>query len=200
MARRKVNLVSSNGGTKSAKQGIFSKAFNKVKDSWEFNARSRHLYDLERIKDWDEARIRSVRGNYLKQLSFFIFLFVVGIFILLFSSSLESTGYRGLSLGGGEATPTSGYVTGNGTSNDSNSLGSQYRTEEEKLTERLNSIYGTERWEFGLYQTEIDAYRVLVTLSDGTVVEHFYQVSPDGSDIVEVKFDISSSSSSSSSE
>lgn len=60
-----------------------------------------------------------------------------------------------------------------------------YRSEEDKLASYLNKNFGEGNWYLDIYQTEIDAYRVRITLSDGTKVTHYYQVSNSG--IYEVK-------------
>lgn len=67
----------------------------------------------------------------------------------------------------------------------STNQGVAYRSEEDKLASYLNKNFGEGTWYLDIYQTEIDAYRVRITLSDGTKVTHYYQVSNSG--IYEVK-------------
>lgn len=52
-----------------------------------------------------------------------------------------------------------------------------YKKEQDFLAVKLNKIYGVGNWQYGIYQTEIDAFRVEVKLSDGSQVEHYYRVS-----------------------
>ena len=54
-----------------------------------------------------------------------------------------------------------------------------YRKEQDFLAKKLDGIYGAGNWEYGVYQTNMDAFRVEVTLSDGSKVEHYYQVKGD---------------------
>lgn len=60
-----------------------------------------------------------------------------------------------------------------------------YKKEEEILGKSLDVLYGKDNWEMGIYQTKLDAFRVIVK-KDGKSVERYYRVI--GGEVYEVQF------------
>lgn len=131
---------------------MISKFLKKVKGLISSRVRSRKLYDAEMVKTLSNSQIISLRSKYIRHLSFFSVLLLFSLFGLL-----------GV------------YLIGSPRSDFSEGLRT-YRKEQDFLAKKLNAIYGEGNWQYGVYQTNIDAYRVEVTLSDGSRVEHFYQI------------------------
>lgn len=60
-----------------------------------------------------------------------------------------------------------------------------YKKEEEILGKSLDVLYGKGNWEMGIYQTKLDAFRVIIK-KDGESVERYYRVI--GGEVYEVQF------------
>lgn len=125
---------------------------SKLRNIYTSRVHSRKLYDEDMVSKLSSEQKLFLRSRYLRQLLFFSLLLFLSLFALVGVSLL----------GSGENELESNYHL--------------YKSEESLLSNRLNSIYGKGNWEFGVYQTNLDAFRVLVTLSDGTIVEHYYRV------------------------
>lgn len=131
---------------------MISKFVKKVKGLISSRVRGRKLYDTEMVKTLDDRQIISLRSKYLRHLSFFSVLLLFSLFGLI-----------GV------------YLIGSPKGDFSDGLRT-YRREQDFLAEKLDAIYGRGNWQYGVYQTNMDAYRVEVTLSNGSRVEHFYQI------------------------
>lgn len=105
------------------------------------------------VQTLSESERIALRKKYLKQLGLFSSLLLVSLLTLL-----------GV------------YLLGNPKEDFTSNI-STYRKEQDFLAKKLNEIYGVGNWQYGIYQTEIDAFRVEVRLSDGSLVEHYYRVS-----------------------
>jgi hypothetical protein len=68
---------------------------------------------------------------------------------------------------------------------DTSSKYEAYKKEEEILGKSLDVLYGKDNWEMGIYQTKLDAFRVIVK-KDGKSVERYYRVI--GGEVYEVQF------------
>lgn len=126
--------------------------FSKLKNIYTSRVHSRKLYDEDMVSKLSSKQKIYLRSRYLRQLVFFSLLLFLSLFALVGVSLLDSSG------------------------TDLESSYQSYKSEESLLSNRLDSIYGKGNWEFGIYQTNLDAYRVLVTLSNGGTVEHYYRV------------------------
>lgn len=131
---------------------IFKKVLSRVKDSYRKHVGYRRLYNEDMLSMYSKEQKISLRSKYLTQLGYFSVL-------LILSFSL----FVGLL-----------YIDKPKSVDSGNS--SVYRSEQDILSSRLDSIYGRGNWEFGIYQTTLDAFRVVVTLSNGKKVEHYYKV------------------------
>ena len=60
-----------------------------------------------------------------------------------------------------------------------------YKKEEEILGKSLDVLYGKGNWKMGIYQTKLDAFRVIIK-KDGKSVERYYRVI--GGEVYEVQF------------
>ena len=120
---------------------------DRMKHSFRRRILSRKLYDE------DMVATLALRSKYLRQLGFFSTLLLVSLLTLL-----------GV------------YLLGSPREDFTSNL-TTYRKEQDFLATELNKIYGVGNWQYGIYQTEIDAFRVEVKLSDGSQVEHYYRVS-----------------------
>ena len=125
---------------------------NKIKTSFRNRILSRKLYDAEMVSTLDDEQIVHLRSKYLRHLSFYSVLLIFSFFALLGVFLLGS--------------PKQDFTKDLKT----------YQTEQDFLAKKLDSIYGKGNWQYGIYQTKIDAYRVEVKLSDGSKVNHYYQV------------------------
>ena len=105
------------------------------------------------VQTLSESDRIALRRKYLKQLGLFSSLLLVSLLTLL-----------GV------------YLLGSPKEDFTSNI-STYRKEQDFLAKKLNEIYGVGNWQYGIYQTEIDAFRVEVRLSDGSLVEHYYRVS-----------------------
>lgn len=131
---------------------LIDKLKNRVATTYRNRVWYRKLYNEDMLSLMSDSEKRAVRSRYLGHLGFFSVLLLLSL----------------LALGGA-------LLIGSPTL-DGNENFFDYRTEESRLSRELDSIYGKGNWEFGVYQTTMDAYRVEVTLSDGRVVEHYYRV------------------------
>lgn len=125
----------------------------RIKTSFRRRILSRKLYDEEMVKNLSNSERISLRSKYLHQLGFFSSLLLVSLLTLV-----------GV------------YLLGSPKEDFTSNL-TTYRKEQDFLAKKLNEIYGVGNWQYGVYQTEIDAFRVEVRLSDGSQVEHYYRVS-----------------------
>jgi len=126
---------------------------SKLKNSIKRRTLSRKLYNEDMLQTLSESERIALRGKYLRQLGLFSSLLLVSLLTLL-----------GV------------YLLGSPKEDFTSNL-TTYRKEQDLLTKKLNEIYGVGNWQYGVYQTEIDAFRVEVKLSDGSLVEHYYRVS-----------------------
>lgn len=126
---------------------------SKLKNSVKRRTLSRKLYNEDMLQTLSESERIALRGKYLRQLGLFSSLLLVSLLTLL-----------GV------------YLLGSPKEDFTSSL-TTYRKEQDLLAKKLNEIYGVGNWQYGVYQTEIDAFRVEVKLSDGSLVEHYYRVS-----------------------
>ena len=126
---------------------------NRMKLSFRRRILSRKLYDEDMVQTLSESERIALRKKYLKQLGLFSSLLLVSLLTLL-----------GV------------YLLGSPKEDFTSNI-STYRKEQDFLAKKLNEIYGVGNWQYGVYQTEIDAFRVEVKLSDGSLVEHYYRVS-----------------------
>lgn len=117
----------------------------------------REMYSEDKRGMFLNEDLKRIRKSYIKDLGFFLSLFLITLLafigVLFLNNKIDE-------------------------SNNQDYLVSEqrYKSDEDILKERLNRIYGEDRWDFGIYQTEIDAYRVKVKLSDNSTVERYYQV------------------------
>ena len=125
----------------------------RIKTSFRRRILSRKLYDEEMVKNLSNSERIALRSKYLRQLGFFSSLLLVSLLTLV-----------GV------------YLLGSPKEDFTSNL-TTYRKEQDFLAKKLNEIYGVGNWQYGVYQTEIDAFRVEVRLSDGSLVEHYYRVS-----------------------
>lgn len=125
----------------------------KIKTSFKRRVISRKLYDEDMIKNLSNSERIALRSKYLRQLGFFSSLLIVSLLTLV-----------GV------------YLLGSPKEDFTSNL-TTYKAEQDFLAKKLNEIYGVGNWQYGVYQTEIDAFRVEVRLSDGSLVEHYYRVS-----------------------
>lgn len=125
----------------------------RIKTSFRRRILSRKLYDEEMVKNLSNSERIALRSKYLRQLGFFSSLLLVSLLTLV-----------GV------------YLLGSPKEDFTSNL-TTYRKEQDFLAKKLNEIYGVGNWQYGVYQTEIDAFRVEVRLSDGSQVEHYYRVS-----------------------
>lgn len=125
----------------------------RIKTSFRRRILSRKLYDEEMVKNLSNSERIALRSKYLRQLGFFSSLLLVSLLTLV-----------GV------------YLLGSPKEDFTSNLAT-YRKEQDFLAKKLNEIYGVGNWQYGVYQTEIDAFRVEVRLSDGSQVEHYYRVS-----------------------
>lgn len=126
---------------------------SKIKNSIKRRTLSRKLYNEDMLQTLSESERIALRGKYLRQLGLFSSLLLVSLLTLL-----------GV------------YLLGSPKEDFTSNL-TTYRKEQDLLAKKLNEIYGVGNWQYGVYQTEIDAFRVEVRLSDGSLVEHYYRVS-----------------------
>lgn len=126
---------------------------SKIKNSVKRRTLSRKLYNEDMLQTLSESERIALRGKYLRQLGLFSSLLLVSLLTLL-----------GV------------YLLGSPKEDFTSNL-TTYRKEQDLLAKKLNEIYGVGNWQYGVYQTEIDAFRVEVKLSDGSLVEHYYRVS-----------------------
>lgn len=126
---------------------------SKLKNSIKRRTLSRKLYNEDMLQTLSESERIDLRGKYLRQLGLFSSLLLVSLLTLL-----------GV------------YLLGSPKEDFTSNL-TTYRREQDLLAKKLNEIYGVGNWQYGVYQTEIDAFRVEVKLSDGSLVEHYYRVS-----------------------
>ena len=126
---------------------------SKLKNSIKRRTLSRKLYNEDMLQTLSESERIALRGKYLRQLGLFSSLLLVSLLTLL-----------GV------------YLLGSPKEDFTSNL-TTYRKEQDLLAKKLNEIYGVGNWQYGVYQTEIDAFRVEVKLSDGSLVEHYYRVS-----------------------
>lgn len=126
---------------------------SKLKNSVKRRTLSRKLYNEDMLQTLSESERIALRGKYLRQLGLFSSLLLVSLLTLL-----------GV------------YLLGSPKEDFTSNL-TTYRKEQDLLAKKLNEIYGVGNWQYGVYQTEIDAFRVEVKLSDGSLVEHYYRVS-----------------------
>lgn len=126
---------------------------SKIKNSIKRRTLSRKLYNEDMLQTLSESERIALRGKYLRQLGLFSSLLLVSLLTLL-----------GV------------YLLGSPKEDFTSNL-TTYRKEQDLLAKKLNEIYGVGNWQYGVYQTEIDAFRVEVKLSDGSLVEHYYRVS-----------------------
>lgn len=126
---------------------------NRIKLSFRRRILSRKLYDEDMVQTLSESERIALRRKYLKQLGLFSSLLLVSLLTLL-----------GV------------YLLGSPKEDFTSNI-STYRKEQDFLAKKLNEIYGVGNWQYGVYQTEIDAFRVEVRLPDGSLVEHYYRVS-----------------------
>lgn len=126
---------------------------SKIKNSVKRRTLSRKLYNEDMLQTLSESERIALRGKYLRQLGLFSSLLLVSLLTLL-----------GV------------YLLGSPKEDFTSNL-TTYRKEQDLLAKKLNEIYGVGNWQYGIYQTEIDAFRVEVKLSDGSLVEHYYRVS-----------------------
>ena len=126
---------------------------DRMKHSFRRRILSRKLYDEDMVATLSESERIALRSKYLRQLGFFSTLLLVSLLTLL-----------GV------------YLLGSPKEDFTSNL-TTYRKEQDFLASELNKIYGVGNWQYGIYQTEIDAFRVEVKLSDGAQVEHYYRVS-----------------------
>ena len=124
-----------------------------IKHSFRRRILSRKLYDEDMVQTLSKSERIALRSKYLRQLGFFSTLLLVSLLTLL-----------GV------------YLLGSPKEDFTSNL-TTYRREQDLLATELNKIYGVGNWQYGIYQTEIDAFRVEVKLSDGSQVEHYYRVS-----------------------
>ena len=125
----------------------------RIKTSFRRRILSRKLYDEEMVKNLSNSERIALRSKYLRQLGFFSSLLLVSLLTLV-----------GV------------YLLGSPKEDFTSNL-TTYKKEQDFLAKKLNEIYGVGNWQYGVYQTEIDAFRVEVRLSDGSQVEHYYRVS-----------------------
>lgn len=126
---------------------------SKLKNSIKRRTLSRKLYNEDMLQTLSESERIALRGKYLRQLGLFSSLLLVSLLTLL-----------GV------------YLLGSPKEDFTSNL-TTYRKEQDLLAKKLNEIYGVGNWQYGVYQTEIDAFRVEVKLSDGSLVEHYYRFS-----------------------
>lgn len=126
---------------------------SKIKNSVKRRTLSRKLYNEDMLQTLSESERIALRDKYLRQLGLFSSLLLVSLLTLL-----------GV------------YLLGSPKEDFTSNL-TTYRKEQDLLAKKLNEIYGVGNWQYGVYQTEIDAFRVEVKLSDGSLVEHYYRVS-----------------------
>lgn len=126
---------------------------SKLKNSIKRRTLSRKLYNEDMLQTLSESERIALRGKYLRQLGLFSSLLLVSLLTLL-----------GV------------YLLGSPKEDFTSNL-TTYRKEQDLLAKKLNEIYGVGNWQYGVYQTEIDAFRVEVKLSDGSLVEQYYRVS-----------------------
>lgn len=131
---------------------IFKKVASKVKDTYRTHVGYRKLYSEDMLATYSKEQKVALRSKYLIQLGYFSLLLLLSFLTLFGLLSISRP---------------------SGTGNENYSI---YRSEQDVLSSRLDSIYGKGNWEFGIYQTTLDAYRVVVTLSNGETVEHYYRV------------------------
>lgn len=129
---------------------------NKFKQVLEAKGRYKKLYSPEMLSLYSKSELRKIRKHRLKQLGFFSSLLACSVLVMLgvlFLGNPTDTGVENIPV---------------------------YVKEQKSVSEQLDTIYGKGKWEYGIYQTKLDAYRVEVALSDGSVVEHFYKVDENG--------------------
>lgn len=134
---------------------IVNKFLTKIKSNYHRRVAYRKLYSSEMLAKMPDSEKLALRSKYLKHLGFFSTLLVVSLLALLGAYLLDS--------------PKEDFTKNITT----------YRKEQDFLAKKLDGIYGAGNWEYGVYQTNMDAFRVEVTLSDGSKVEHYYQVKGD---------------------
>lgn len=118
----------------------------------------RSMYDENKRGIFSNEELSRIRKGYLKDFWFFLVLLLIAVLALIGNSFIDQKI---------KESDNQSYLQSTKT----------YKSEEDVLAERLNRIYGSDRWTFGIYQTELDAYRVEIKLSDGSVTEKYYQVS-----------------------
>lgn len=138
--------------------------FSKIKSRYDSRVGFRKLYSEEMLSGMSKDEKLFLRSKYLRELGVFSTLLLFSLLALL-----------GVSLLGG------------GGSFDGNANYSSYKSEESRLAEDMDKIYGKGNWEYGIYQTNLDAYRVKVTLSDGSIVDHYYRV--DGGNVYRLRLE-----------
>ena len=126
---------------------------DRMKFSFKRRILSRKLYDEDMVQTLSESERIALRSKYLKQLGLFSSLLLVSLLTLV-----------GV------------YLLGSPKEDFTSNL-TTYKKEQDFLAKKLNEIYGVGNWQYGVYQTEIDAFRVEVRLFDGSLVEHYYRVS-----------------------
>lgn len=129
------------------------KLLDRIKANYGKRVGYRKMYSEEFLSQMSDSEKLALRSKYLRHLSFFSGLLFLSVLALL------------------------GVLLIGSPSNDWNENYKTYKTEESRLSKEMDSIYGKGNWELGIYQTNMDAYRVKVKLSDGSVVEHYYRIS-----------------------
>lgn len=129
------------------------KLLDRIKANYGKRVGYRKMYSEEVLSQMSVSEKLALRSKYLRHLSFFSGLLFLSVLALL------------------------GVLLIGSPSNDWNENYKTYKTEESRLSKEMDSIYGKGNWELGIYQTSMDAYRVKVKLSDGSVVEHYYRIS-----------------------
>lgn len=129
------------------------KLLDRIKANYGKRVGYRKMYSEEVLSQMSVSEKLALRSKYLRHLSFFSGLLFLSVLALL------------------------GVLLIGSPSNDWNENYKTYKTEESRLSKEMDSIYGKDNWELGIYQTNMDAYRVKVKLSDGSVVEHYYRIS-----------------------
>ena len=128
------------------------KLLDRIKANYGKRVGYRKMYSEEVLSQMSVSEKLALRSKYLRHLSFFSGLLFLSVLALL------------------------GVLLIGSPSNDWNENYKTYKTEESRLSKEMDSIYGKCNWELGIYQTNMDAYRVKVKLSDGSVVEHYYRI------------------------
>lgn len=134
---------------------IKTKFLSRVKAKYNKRMAYRKLYSPEILDKLSDSEKRALMSKNLRHLGFFSSLLLISLLALLGVFLLKSP----------QESLTNNIPT--------------YRKEQKLLDKKLDEIYGAGNWEYGVYQTNMDAFRVEVTLSDGSKVEHYYQVKGD---------------------